>query len=441
MFYILETKEHLKELLQKRNTPTYLEVIPGNHNYHPRLTSTLGVYLHPAGEPKGYIIPIDHPDGINIEKNLVKQILTKFKELYVLDKKEVLYHFVLPNLTDLQLLGTLHNRDRISLANSVKTYNHFYHKYSEYPEVNKIIPLPKLYEVCTGNYDQVEHLMNLSKDNSFSFYNDQAVKVFFLAEQSGLKITYQSFINLFKPNNPVYNIQDNITYTYYNLYNITSRPTNAFNSVNYAAIPHKDEYRKAIIPKNDKFVELDFDGYHLRLLCNLLDYKLTDESAHTQLARLYFSKQDISEEEYKQSKQINFHALYGKIPEKYQNLELFQKIQNYIDKLWTEMKAIGFVTCPISNRRFTEDMEDMNPQKLMNYVMQNLETSNNILILKDVLKYLKDKKTELVLYTYDAFLFDYDESDGIEVINELKGIMSSGGIYPVKEKFSDNMVL
>lgn len=441
MFYILETKEHLKRLLEKRKVPTYLEVIPGNDNYHPRLTSTLGVYLRPVNEDTGYVIPIDHPDGINIEKNLVKQILEKFVELYVLDKKEVLYHFILPNLTDLQLLGTINNQDRITLTGTIKTCNSFYSRFPDHPEINKIIPLPKLYEVCESNYEQISHLTELHKDSSFDFYNNTATKLFFLAEQSGLKITYQSFVNLFKPNNPSFNIQDNITYTFYNLYNITSRPTNAFNSVNYAAIPHKEEYRKAIIPKNDKFVELDFDGYHLRLLCNQIGYKLTEERAHTQLARLYFNKEEISDEEYTQAKQMNFHAMYGKIPEKYKNLEIFVKIQNYIDKLWTELNAIGFVTCPISERRFSEDIEDMNPQKLMNYVMQNLETSNNILILKDVLKYLQDKKTNLALYTYDAFLFDYDESDGIEVIEELKRIMSRDGIYPVKEKFGNNMVL
>ena len=43
----------------------------------------------------------------------------------------------------------------------------------------------------------------------------------------------------------------------------------------------------------------------------------------------------------------------------------------------------------------------MHPQKLMNYVMQSLETSRNILILKEVLRYLKDKKSKIVLYTYD----------------------------------------
>ena len=290
MFYIVETKDQLRKLLELRKEAMYVEVIPGNYNYHPRLTNSLAIYLRPLEMGQGYILPISHPDGLGIERDIVEKVLSKFTELYVWDKKEFLYHFVLPNLTDIQLLVALEKYQRIELPNPPKTFSFYYNKYSGHPEVNKMIPLTKLYERCDNNFVSLRPFMDFDKDESFSFYNNTAAKVFFLLEQSGLKITYQSFINLFKPNNPDYNVSENITYTYYNLYNTTSRPTNAFNSVNYAAIPHKDEYRQAILPKNDKFVEFDFDGYHLRLLCNQIGYELTEESAHKQLARLYFGK-------------------------------------------------------------------------------------------------------------------------------------------------------
>ncbi len=83
----------------------------------------------------------------------------------------------------------------------------------------------------------------------------------------------------------------------------------------------------------------------------------------------------------------------------------------------------------------------MNPQKLMNYVMQSLETSRNILILKDVLEYLKDKKTKLALYTYDALLFDFDKNDGKQTLDELQNILQSGGKYPVKFKYAKDLCL
>ena len=83
----------------------------------------------------------------------------------------------------------------------------------------------------------------------------------------------------------------------------------------------------------------------------------------------------------------------------------------------------------------------MNPQKLMNYIMQSLETSRNINILKEVLRYLKDKKTKVVLYTYDAFLFDFSKEDKKSTLEDLKRILESNGNYPVKFKYSDNLVL
>ena len=441
MFYIVETKEQLRELLELRKEAVYVEVIPGNYNFHPRLTNTLAIYIRPVEMGKGYILPISHPDGLGIEKDIVKKVLSKFTELYVWDKKEFLYHFVLPNLTDIQLMVALEKYERIELPSTPKTFNMYYGKYSGHPEVNKMIPLTKLFERCENNFNSVRGLLSLEKDESFSFYNNTVTKIFYLLEQSGLKVTYQSFVNLFKPNNPDYNVFENIAYTSYNLYNTTTRPTNAFNSINFAAIPHKDEYRQSILPKNDKFVEFDFDGYHLRLLCNEIDYKLTEESAHKQLARIYFDKEEITEEEYKQAKQMNFQAIYGNIPKEHKDLEIFQKVQKYIDYKWNEFNAIGFVRCPISGRKYTEDMKDMNPAKLMNYIMQNLETSNNILILRDVLKYLRDKKTTIALYTYDAILFDYDNKDGETLLTELERIMSRDGKFPVHYKFSDNLVL
>lgn len=83
----------------------------------------------------------------------------------------------------------------------------------------------------------------------------------------------------------------------------------------------------------------------------------------------------------------------------------------------------------------------MHATKLMNYMMQSLETSNNILILKDVLRYLRDKKTFITLYTYDAILFDFDKEDGKGTLEDIKRIMERSGEYPVKFKYSRNLML
>ena len=109
--------------------------------------------------------------------------------------------------------------------------------------------------------------------------------------------------------------------------------------------------------------------------------------------------------------------------------------------MWSAYKETGIVCNPQSGKPFTTNLKEMHPAKLMNYMMQSLETSNNILILKEVLRYLRDKKTKISLYTYDAILFDFSKEDGKETLNELKDILESNKKYPVKFKYNKNLVL
>ncbi len=438
MFYIVEQESKLTSLENLVRLGVYVEVISTNNEYHPKLTSTVAVYIRLIGSDHGFIIPIDHDEGLNISKERVYSILSKASKLYTLDKKNLLYHFNLQDAIDLSLLYSMTDYDRLEYSHDL---NYFYSKYRDFVEINKIIPLSKLHESCEKVYEKVKKVIKYKIPSGFDFYNNTATNVFFLIEQSGLGVYYDNFIEMFKPRNPLLNITNNQVLTSYNLYNVTSRPTNAFNSVNFAAIPKGEQYRKCFRPTGDYFVELDFDGYHLRLLSEQIEYPLSNESAHEQLAKQYFKKEEITDEEYSEAKQINFHAIYGKIPEKYAFLPIFTKIDDYIKGLWKQHQNDGEVLAPISGKPFTNKLKDMNPQKLMNYLMQSLETSRNILILKDVLRYLKDKKTKMVLYTYDALLFDFYKEDGKETLEDLQEILESDGKYPIKFKYSKDLVL
>ena len=441
MFYIVEQQNKIDKLQELISDGAYVDVISSNDLYHPKLASTVAVYIKDLQTQNGYIIPIAHDEGLNVPKERIYELLKSCKTLYTPNKKDLLYHFNLQGAIDISLLYSMVKYERLEYARETNTVNHFYNKFRDFHAINQIIPISKLFEACEKTFDKLKEVLELDKPEGFEFYNTTATNVFFLLEQSGLGIHYDGFVEMFNPRNPLYNVVNNTVLTSYNLYNVTSRPTNAFNSVNFAAIPKSEQHRKVFRPQNDKFVEFDFDGYHLRLLCDEIKHALTDESAHKQLARLYFDKDNITEEEYAEAKQINFHAIYGKIPEKWAHLPIFTKIANYIGDLWRRFEDDGKILAPISGKVFDRGLKDMHPQKLMNYVMQSLETSRNILILKDVLRFLKDKKTKLVLYTYDALLFDFDKSDGKETLENLKEILESGGKFPVKFKFSKDLVL
>ena len=441
MFYIVEQDSKLDSLQRLAKLGLYVDVVSSNDLYHPKLSSTIAVYVRPINSKHGFIIPINHDEGLNVTKDRIYGILSSASKLYTVNKKDLLYHFNLQEAIDLSLLYSMVKYDRLEYSRENNTLNHFYNKFRDFPNINQLIPISKLYESCEKVYEQVKQVVEYEIPSGFDFYNKTATNVFFLLEQSGIGIHYEAFKKMFTPRNPLFNTVDNTVLTSYNLYNVTSRPTNAFNSVNFAAIPKSPEHRKCFRPTGDYFVELDFDGYHLRLLSEQIDYRLSSDSAHEQLAKIYFNKEEINEDEYKEAKQTNFHAIYGKIPEKWAFLEIFTKIDSFIRDLWRRFEDDGEILAPISGKPFGRGLKDMNPQKLMNYVMQSLETSRNILILKEALRYLKDKKTKLVLYTYDALLFDFHKEDGKETLEKLQEILEEGGKYPIKVKYSKDLLL
>jgi hypothetical protein len=122
------------------------------------------------------------------------------------------------------------------------------------------------------------------------------------------------------------------------------------------------------------------------------------------------------------AKEITFKQLYGGIWKEYETLDFFRQVKAYTDDLWKTFNTNGYIKCPISDYKFVKnDLENMNPQKLLNYVLQNLETANNVLILYEIFKILRGKNTKLVLYVYDSFLFDVDESE-IDTIEQIKQV-------------------
>ena len=137
--------------------------------------------------------------------------------------------------------------------------------------------------------------------------------------------------------------------------------------------------------------------------------------------------------DYNKAKELTFKQLYGGVFDQYKDLEFFRKIQVYIDEMWVAYEENGWIECPISGYQYREwELENMNPQKLFNYVLQNMETSVNIEILFRIFKLLKGRNTKLVLYTYDSFLFDVDESE-LPVLEQIKQVFEELKLQ-IKEK-------
>jgi hypothetical protein len=119
--------------------------------------------------------------------------------------------------------------------------------------------------------------------------------------------------------------------------------------------------------------------------------------------------------------------LYGGVWNEYKNKPFFEKVDLYVDDLWDTYQYSGRITA--ANKIFIRGDENIARNKLFNYIVQSYETSTNIELLKLVLNYLDDKKTKLILYTYDAFLFDYNKEDG-EIFTTIKEMLQ----YPISIK-------
>ena len=68
--------------------------------------------------------------------------------------------------------------------------------------------------------------------------------------------------------------------TQFNLKTTTTRPSNKFNNVNYAALNKENGCRKSFIPRNNRFVEIDISAYHPSLSARLIDYDFAGVDIH-----------------------------------------------------------------------------------------------------------------------------------------------------------------
>ena len=397
MFYIVETDEQLDELFNKGYDKVFIEPISYNDHIHPSLNHVSLLYIKPLNSDKGYILCLDHSEALSLNKTPINALLASFEEIYVRDRKSFIYHFPLKNIIDISFNIFQY------LEPTTHTHDFFYQRYGNLENINIIIPLVKHYEKCEIIFGKIKEYCIKPDNNKFI---NKLTTVFFSIEKNGIKINKDVFYKFFEPTNESFSIFDGKIYTQYNLYTTTGRPSNSFNGINFAALKKDDGCRKAFIPENDYFIEIDISAYHPTLASQLIGYSFKDETPYQ-----YFAKE--ANIEINEAKILMFKQLYGGVYKEYQHIEYFQLIQKHIDKLWNNFKTNKYSECPISGHKFVDNIKDLNPQKLFNYTLQNLETSTNVLILWDILKILKSKKTEIVLYTYDSILLDYDEEDGI----------------------------
>jgi len=420
MFYIIERSD---QLFSQSFNDCFVRFISKNDNYHPSLTSLSLIYVRPLDGKKGYILCLDHNESFSIpQTEIINWLLNNTGKLWVLNKKEAL-HWVYPLADKLYDAHLLEFIDLTEILGN-NCINHYYRNNINLPNINCLIPISKHYEECEKIFQATLPIIQkyTPSNTQFQFQNFNTVNVFYNIEKNGIKVDKNCFIDCYGDDlkYPEFSLFKGRIYSSYNLNTTTSRPSNTYNTINFAALNKTNGERLCYKPNNDSFIEIDIQGYHPRLIGELVGFEFPkDKNTYDYLGELL----NVSQQE---AKELTFKQLYGGVWSEYRDKPFFKDVIKYIDNLWNTYQYNGYYET--KNKIFIRD-KTMTINKLFNYVIQSYETSTNVQLLELILNHLKDKKTKLVLYTYDAFLFDYNKED-INLIQEIINILK----YPVNIK-------
>ena len=430
MYYLIETKDQLNRFFKDEDNECYLQFITNNDEVHPKLQSLCALYIYSFSKEKGFIINLNHPEAF--ELNLPLNYLKSYTNIFVKEKTKALLHLPQLPYTDIQSIYYLLKNEPLDPLPKTAAHTFYERKFGA-NNVNKIIPIAKHYEALTQEFTALNpYIINYKSEASNKWYNEILTPTLAKMVSEGFKINsvFQKHFDIKEK----FSIEDNKIYGWYNFYTTTGRPTNNFNKINFSALKHDSGERDAFEANNDVLVEMDYEGYHPRIIAYLIGHFIDNkESVHTQLEKMYFETEEIDSEMYKKSKELTFQQMYGGISKKYLKHEYFNKTQKFIDNLWGEFNEKGYVKTLIARRRLLKgNYKNITPQKLFNYYIQAFETEYNITLLSRIFKFLEGKKTKMVLYVYDSMLFDFSLEDGKETLQSLNKLVSSD--FPIKLK-------
>ena len=412
---IIETKREFEGFIEKyKDSDCILIPILSDVNKHPLENSLCLLYVKLLDGDE-YILPFNHSEAINLDVSYLDKLDSDHKK-YVYNKKEFNHIIRWENVIDVNLQYNMKHNEPLYIEDiTTNTHDYFNRKYYKIKNINSVIPILKHLELCRKLSEEYQKYIDLPVHKT---YNVNVIDNLTYLESSGLRYDRE------------------IVYSEYNPYTSTGRPSNRFGGINFAALNKTDGSRKPFKSRFDKgmLVEFDYDAYHLRLIGEVVDYKFPEGSVHKHMAKFYG---DVT---YDESKNRSFQYLYGHIPiEVVQLNPFFNKVHDYINKIWSEYKQRDFITSNIYSKKiFRKNLSEMNRNKLFNYLIQLMETENNMKMLSNLIPFMESYKSKLILYSYDSFLFDFNLDDGVDFLKKIKKIIESNGLFPTKTSKGTN---
>ena len=414
---IVESIDELNELKVKLETEASIWYpLWVDNDKHPN--NTLISFIFVRTQSDRYILPQQHTDALSLSNEQIESVLNTAGEKWVFQKKKLLQSFVTlrEGLNDVDTAYFLKTGETIDYSQPLQhLVAPLLHKgYKE--DIIQSIPILKLAEAVEPIL--LKHTNQKSK--TYNWYNDIFIPTLSQIEQFGIRVVGEKFVDRWPQAHK--QLKGDTVFTEYNPFTVTGRPSNRHAGVNYAALNKSDGSRDCFTA-DGIFLQMDYNAYHPRLIGKLVGYPMPDGNVHQWLADQYGCGID-------EAKGVTFRLLYGGIDDEFRQIPYFDKVADFIDRFWDDSVECDCIKTP--NRLIPLSwVEQSNPQKAFNYLLQAFETEVNVEKMRKVLEYIKGTKIRLTLYTYDSFLFDVPVDVDTNLIKGLKSILEDGG-FPIK---------
>jgi hypothetical protein len=426
---ILDHVDEIDALLQcVADKRTLVVPILSSPIFHPTQNPVIALYVYTEDDVER-IVPFRHTEQLRGFPEHLPRFLA-LQNIFVHDKKAWLQIGGNGTVWDVKTLwwytyGEAYDESHYPTA----AHQFYWRRHSNLAHVNAVVPLQQHLAMC----QKIRHYawpmcVNAKLTDSYLQFNATYPETFAAIESAGLQVTEDFRMPDL--------IIDNRVYTAYHYHTTTGRPSNASRGFNYAAMNKEDGTRDAFCSRFSEgaLVEMDFDAYHVRLIARLIGYQLPAGSVHTYFGRFYFSTDELTDEQYEQSKQITFRLLYGGIDTEFLSIPFFQQVNTFVYDLWRQWKAKGHIKTPILQRPITSDaVQNMTANKLFNYYLQATETEVSVQKLRQCQDLIKGLETRMILYTYDSILFDVPTAEAQTILPAIKQLFEQGN-FPVKTK-------
>ena len=417
---IIETSYELSDFTQSIvGKVSYWFPMWVDNDKHPLNTNISFVFVRCEGND--YILPKQHTDALSLSNEQIESAINTDGKKWVFQKKKLLQSF--PNIhqpmLDVDSSYFLKTAQTIDYRTPFQSYLTKWTHKGYYDNLIQSIPLLKLGEIVQSFITQFTSLDNTN--HNFNWYNNTYIPTLSAIEEFGIRVDREKFSDRW-PSSPKHLPPSDRIYTEYNPFTITGRPSNRHGGINFSALNKSDGSRASFI-SDGVFLQMDYDSYHPRLIGKLIGFPLPKTSVHQWLAQQYGC--DVNE-----GKGITFQLLYGGIDDDFRQIPYFDKVADYIITLWDKTQKDGYLETRY--RRIPLGwIEQPNPQKVFNYLLQAVETELNVDILGKILDYIKGSGIKLSLYTYDSFLFDVPTYVDKSLVAGLKAIIEGSG-FPIK---------